>query len=162
MAIKRSFTDQVNLGVQLITSILTAFVIAGLDIDPAATAADIIAAIKAQSLQMILMVFFNLGSMIYLWVKTWKTNKPDFWKFLTSRSWLISAANVLVPALALVGVILPIETATKLIDDGLAGNWNSFISTLIITIIGLVGTWLKPKLGKTVSIGNDNTIKRAA
>ena len=159
MAIKRTITDNVNLGVQILSAILYAFVLAGLNIEPNATATDIIAAIKAQSLPLILTVLFNLGTMIWIWVKTWKTAKPNFWAFITSRSWLISLANIIIPALALVGIVLPIETATKLIDDGLAGNWTSFISTLIITIIGIIGTWLKPKLAKQVSMsgyGQDN------
>lgn len=162
MAIKRSIADKVNLSVQILTSILTAFVVMGLNIDPAATASEIIAAIKAQSLPMILTVLFNFGTMVYLWVKTWKENKPNFWSFFTSRSWLISAANVVVPALALIGVVIPIETATKLIDDGLAGNWSNFVYTLVITIVGLFGTWLKPKLAKKVSIDDGQALRKAA
>lgn len=153
MAIKRTLTDNVNLSVQILSAILYAFVLAGLNIDPNATATDIIAAIKAQSLPLILTVLFNLGTMIWMWVRNWPKSRPEFWAFFTSRSWLISVANIIIPALALIGVVLPLETATKLIDDGLAGNWTSFISTLIITIVGIIGTWLKPKLkAQTVSM----------
>lgn len=159
---QRSITNTINFGVQILSAVLMTFAIAGLDIDPTSTAVEIIAAIKAKSLPIMLTLAFNLGTMVYIWVRTWNTDKPNFWAFLTSRSWLISVANIVVPALALVGVVLPIETATKLIDDGLTGNWNSFISTLIITIVGIIGTWLKPKLAIKASMDSDHSRRKAA
>lgn len=149
MAIKRTLADKVNLPVQILSLILAAFVAAGLNIDANATAAEIVAAVKAVSLPLILTALINLGSMVYLWVRTWKTDRPNFWAFFTSRSWLISLSAIIIPALALVGIHIAPESASRLIDFGLAGNWQAFVGEAAIILFGIIGTLLKSKLKAT-------------
>jgi len=146
MAIKRTLADKVNLPVQIVSLIMAAFVAAGLNIDPNATASEIVAAVKSVSLPLILTAVINLGSMVYLWIKTWKTNKPNFWAFITSRSWLISLGSILIPALALIGVQIAPDDAAKLIDYGLAGNWQAFAGQAAMMLFAVIGTLIKPKL----------------
>lgn len=146
MAIKRTLADKVNLPVQIVSLILAAFVAAGLNINPDASSAEIVAAIKSVSLPLILTALINLGSMVYIWVKTWKTDKPNFWAFLTSRSWLISLAGIIIPALALIGIQIAPDDAAKLIDYGLAGNWQAFAGQAAMVLFAIIGTLLKPKL----------------
>lgn len=149
MAIKRTLADKVNLPVQITSLILAAFVAAGLNIDPNASAAEIVAAVKSVSLPLILTALINLGSMVYLWVRTWKTDKPNFWAFLTSRSWLISLAGIVIPALALTGIEIAPDDAARLIDYGLAGNWQAFVGEAAMMLFAVIGTWLKPKIQAT-------------
>jgi len=146
MAIKRTLADNVNLPVQIVSLILAAFVAAGLNIDPNATAAEVVAAVKSVSLPLILTAVINIGSMVYLWIKTWKTDKPNFWAFLTSRSWLISLGSIVIPALALIGIEIAPDDAARLIDYGLAGNWQAFAGEAAMILFAVIGTWIKPKL----------------
>lgn len=163
MAIKRTLSDWVNLPVQIVSLILYAFVAAGLNINADASAAEIVAAVKSVSLPLILTAVINLGSMVYLWIKTWNTNRPNFWAFITSRSWLISLANIAIPALALIGVQLNIAEVTALIDLGLAGDWKAFTGQIAVMLFAVIGTWLKPKLQATyvASAQNPELRKRA-
>ncbi len=154
MAIKRSLADSVNLPVQIVSLILAAFVASGLNIDPNATAAEFVAAIKSVSLPLILTAVINLGSMVYLWIKTWKTDRPNFWAFLTSRSWLISLASIVIPAIALIGIEIAPDDAVKLIDYGLAGNWQAFAGQAAMILFAAIGTALKPKL-KASAVNQD-------
>ena len=159
MAIKRTLSDVVNLPVQIVSLILAAFVAAGLNIDPNASAAEIVAAVKSVSLPLILTAVINLGSMIYIWIKTWKTDKPNFWAFLTSRSWLISLGSIIIPALALVGIEIAPDDAARLIDFGLAGNWQAFAGEAAMILFAVIGTLFKPKLKATTV--NVNTQAKA-
>jgi len=159
MAIKRTLTDQVNLPVQIVSLILAAFVAAGLNIDPNASAAEIVAAVKSVSLPLILTAVINLGSMVYLWIKTWKTDRPNFASFLTSRSWLISLSSIILPALALIGIEIAPDDAARLIDFGLAGNWQAFAGEAAMILFAVIGTLFKPKLKATTV--NVNTQAKA-
>jgi len=159
MAIKRTLTDQVNLPVQIVSLILAAFVAAGLNIDPNASAAEIVAAVKSVSLPLILTAVINLGSMVYLWIKTWKTDRPNFASFLTSRSWLISLSSIILPALALIGIEIAPDDAARLIDFGLAGNWQAFAGEAAMILFAVIGTLFKPKLKATTV--NVNTQEKA-
>lgn len=163
MAIKRTLSDKVNLPVQILSLILAAFVAAGLNIDPNASAAEIVAAVESVSLPLILTAVINLGSMVYLWIKTWKTDRPNFWAFFTSRSWLISLASIVIPALALLGIHIAPDDAARLIDFGLAGNWQAFAGEAAMILFAVIGTWLKPKLKAThVQIEQPEAIRKAA
>ena len=146
MAIKRTMVDKVNLPVQIVSLILAAFVAAGLNIDPNASASEIVTAVKSVSLPLILTALINLGSMVYLWVRTWKTDKPNFGAFITSRSWLVSLSSIVIPAVALIGVEIAPDDAAKLIDYGLAGNWQAFAGQATMILFAVIGTFLKPKL----------------
>lgn len=161
MAIKRTLADVVNLPVQIVSLILAAFVAAGLNINPDASAAEIVAAVKSVSLPLILTAVINLGSMVYLWIKTWKDNRPNFGAFITSRSWLISLAGIIIPALALIGIHIAPDDAAKLIDYGLAGNWQAFAGQAAMLLFAVIGTWLKPKLSATYVNPNLGAQKRA-
>lgn len=163
MAIKRTLADKINLPVQILSLILYAFVAAGLNINADSTAAEIVAAVKGASLPLILTAVINLGSMAYLWIKTWKTDKPNFWAFITSRSWLISAANIVLPALAVIGIQLNLEDVKALIDLGLAGDWRAFTGQIAVMVFTIIGTLLKPKLQATyVATAQNPELKKRA
>lgn len=161
MAIKRTLADMVNLPVQILSLILYAFVAAGLNINAESSAVEIIAAVKSASLPLILTAVINFGSMAYLWIKTWKTDKPNFWAFITSRSWLVSFSNIVIPALALVGIAISPDDAIRLIDLGLAGDWRAFVGQIALMAFTIIGTLIKPKLQATY-IAKNNELRKAA
>lgn len=149
IAIKRSLTDNVNLWTQILSSAFYALFLAGLDINPDQTATEIVSALKSQSLFLIIGAAVNFGTMIFLWIKTWKDKKPNFWAFITSRSWIISLANILIPLLATWGIYIGNETVEKLVDYALSGDWKNFGILLLITVIGAIGTLFKSKMKAT-------------
>lgn len=162
MAIKRTLADKVNFPVQILSLILAAFVAAGLNIDANATATEIVAAVKSVSPPLILTAVINLGSMVYIWIKTWKTDRPNFGAFIISRSWWISLGGIVIPALALIGIQLAPEDAHRLIDYGLAGNWQAFAGQAAMLLFAVIGTWLKPKLAAKVNMGQYEQERKAA
>ncbi len=143
----RSITDKINLFTQVLSASFYALFLAGFQqIDPNQSAIEIVAAFKAQSLPLIIGALINFGTMAFLWVRTWKTDKPNFWAFIKSRSWLLSVANIVIPLLGTVGFYLANEDYTKLVDYALNGEWTNFVSLLILSIIGFIGTLLKKKV----------------
>ena len=135
----------INIWTQALTAVFYALFIAGLNVDPEQSATEIIAALKSQSLPLILAAAINLGTMVWVWIKTWKNDRPNFWAFLTSRSWIISVLNILLPLLATWGLYIGSEDVGKLVDYALAGDWKNFAGLMVITIIGWVGTLWKKK-----------------
>lgn len=138
-------TDKINLWTQILTAVLYAWALAGFSVDPAQTAAEIIAAIKGQSLPLILSAAFNLGVMVWQWVRAAKEKSHNFWAFWTSRSWLISAFNIVLPLLGTLGIYLGDGDAEKFVDFALAGDWKSFLGLLVMTVFGIIGTLVKKK-----------------
>lgn len=134
-----------NIWTQALTAVFYALFLAGLNVDPEQSATEIIAALKSQSLPLILAAAINLGTMVWVWIKTWKNDRPNFWAFLTSRSWIISVLNILLPLLATWGLYIGSEDVGKLVDYALAGDWKNFAGLMVITIIGWVGTLWKKK-----------------
>ena len=144
--------DKINLATQILSAIFYALFLAGFkQIDPNQDASEIISAFKAQSLPLILGALINFGTMVYLWIRTWKTDKPNFWAFLTSRSWIISLGNIVIPLLTTAGFYLSDADYTKLVDLALSKDWKGLISMLVITIIGFIGTKFKPSLRVTTN-----------
>ena len=137
--------NSINVWTQALTAALYALFLSGLNIDPLQTATEIVAALKAQSLPLILGAAINLGTMVWVWIKTWKTDRPNFWTFLTSRSWIISVANIILPTLATWGLYIGSEDVGRLVDYALAGDWKNFAGLLVITVIGWFGTMRKKK-----------------
>lgn len=135
----------INIWTQALTAVFYALFLAGLNVDPAQSATEIIAALKSQSLPLILAAAINLGTMVWVWIKTWKNDRPKFWAFLTSRSWIISVLNIVLPLLATWGLYIGSEDVGKLVDYALAGDWKNFAGLMVITIIGWVGTLWKKK-----------------
>lgn len=78
--------NNINIWVQALTAALYALFLSGLNIDPAQTATEIVTALKSQSLPLILAAAINLGTMVWVWIRTWKTDRPNFWAFISSRS----------------------------------------------------------------------------
>ena len=139
--------DKINLATQLLSAVFYALFLAGFkQIDPNQSAVEIVSAFKAQSLPLILGALINLGTMVYIWIRTWKNDKPNFWAFLTSRSWILSLANIVLPLMTTAGFYLSDADYTKLVDLALNKDWKGLISMLVITIIGWIGTRFKPGL----------------
>lgn len=139
-------TNTLNVWTQGLTALFYALFLAGLNIDPAQSATEIIAAIKSQSLPLILAAAINLGTMAWAWIRTWKTDRPNFWTFITSRSWLLSAANIILPLLATWGLYFGDGDVSRLVDYALSGDWKNFIGLAVVTVVGWIGTvWKKKK-----------------
>lgn len=144
--------NNINIWVQALTAALYALFLSGLNIDPAQTATEIVTALKSQSLPLILAAAINLGTMVWVWIKTWKTDRPNFWTFITSRSWIISVVNIVLPLLATWGLYIGSEDVGKLVDYALAGDWKNFAGVLAVTIIGWIGSVWKKKKDATMTV----------
>ena len=144
--------DKINLATQLLSAFFYAMFLAGFkQVDPNQSAVEIVSAFKAQSLPLILGALINIGTMAYIWIRTWKNDRPNFWAFITSRSWIISVGNIVLPILTTAGFYLSDADYTKLVDMALNKDWKGLISMLVITIIGWIGTRLKPGLKVTTN-----------
>lgn len=118
----------------------------GLKIDPNQSATEIVTALKSQSLPLILSAAINFATMAWIWIKTWKTDRPNFWSFITSRAWLISAMNIVIPLIGTWGLYFADGDVEKLIDYALAGDWQKFTGVFVMTIFGWIGSLLKKKV----------------
>lgn len=159
---KKALVIDINIWTQLLTAVFYALFFAGLKIDPSQTATEIITALKSQSLPLILAAAINLGTMVWVWIKTWKTDKPNFWAFITSRSWLLSVTNIILPLFATWGLYFGDGDAARLVDYALAGDWKNFIALAVITVIGWIGSIWKKKKAKLINIGDPKALQKRA
>lgn len=127
-----------NLVVQIVSLALWVFALAGLQIDPNTTGEKIVTNITTQNWPLLVIIMINLGNSAFSWIKTWKTNRPDFIQFLRSPNWWISFCNILFAVLAMRGIHVPEGASEQIIAYVFQGQWWSLLGYLIPNVIGPV------------------------
>ena len=127
-----------NLVVQIVSLVLWIVALAGLKVEPETVGDDLVTSISTQNWSLLLIIIFNVGNSLFSWIRTWKTNKPDFLLFLRSPNWWISACNIGFAALAMRGVHVPAEASAQIVDFIFKGQWFALAGYLIPNVIGPV------------------------
>ena len=101
-------------------------------IDPDQVSTDIVSAVIGKSWPLLIVILYNFGTTVYYWVKTWKTDKPNFTAFLTSVNFWLVVFNIGGAFLAMWGVVIPPDAGEKI--AGFVFNKNYIDLTLYIAI----------------------------
>lgn len=104
-----------NLTNMVLSAVLWFLYASGLtSINPDQTATDITNAILQEAWPLLLMIAWNLGTTIYYWVKTWKTDKPNFLGFLTSVNFWLVLFNIGGAIAAMYGIYIPEDAGQRI------------------------------------------------
>ena len=127
----------VNFYTQLVTLLLSAFAIGGLQIDPTQLSGDIVAAVVEENFYTLLVILvINLLNPIYQWIKTLKNNPGQFWLFVHSTNWWVSVFNVFIVGMLLWGGIeIPIEAGEDIIAAIFDEKWMELIPLVVVNIL---------------------------
>ncbi len=134
-----------NLIVQIVSLALWAVALVGLQVNPEVVGTDIVNSISTKNWPLLIVVVINLGNSIFSWIKTWKTNRPDFWLFLKSTNWWVSFCNIAFALIAMQGIQLPNDAGEIIIDLVFRGQWWALAGYLIPNVIGPVIRFITAK-----------------
>jgi hypothetical protein len=152
----------INQVIQIVSAILFAFTLSGLNIDPNATAEQIVTAIyDGNFYKLFTIVVLNLGNIFYHWVKTIRANPSQFWAFWRSSNWWTSVVNLLLSFLVNTkivtsGIIDPAEISA-LISFAIAGNWKLLIGGVVTNVVNILIHRFTKNPMKTPQIGQRMT-----
>lgn len=134
-----------NIITQLVSVVLWIFALAGLQINPDATANDAVVSVQTANWPLFLMLLINIGNSIWQWSLTWKTNKPNFILFLRSHNWWASVLNVVFAIALLNGIVLPADAAHRVVEYAFSGDWWGLAGYALPAIIAPIVTFLTKK-----------------
>lgn len=140
-----------NLAVQIVSLVLWAFALSGLQVNPEVTGTDLVNHITTQNWPLLFIVVINIGNSVYSWIRTWKTDKPNFLLFLKSPNWWISFCNILFAALAFKGITIPAEASEHIVKLVFDQQWWALLGYLIPNVLGPIIRALTTK--KTPAVG---------
>lgn len=126
-----------NFWTQVVTLILSAFVLGGLNVKPDELGPDIVNAIVEDNYFSLLTIFvINLLNPIWQWIKTLKNNPTQFWGFLHSVNWWVSVFNAIVAGLLLWGGIeIPADAGEQIVAAIFEGRWMDLVTLVAINIL---------------------------
>lgn len=135
-----------NLIVQIVSLVLWAVALMGLEVNPQVVGTDLLNSISTANWPLIIVVVVNLGNSLFSWIRTWKTNRPQFWLFLKSTNWWVSFCNILFAVLAMQGIVLPAEASATIVDLIFRGEWWTLLGFLIPNVLGPIIRFLTKKV----------------
>lgn len=131
-----------NYIVNVVSVILYAFSLSGLNIDPDATAAQIITVLTTGNYTALFVLLLNLGNSLFQWIKTLRTDFDMFWSFLRSTNWWTSFLNMAVGLVIYAGYLLPTdipaELSTEVAQYAAEGSWLVALIALVSNVANIL------------------------
>jgi hypothetical protein len=136
---KTEFLDKsANLIIQGLSLVLWALALAGLEVNPEETASGIVTHITANNMILLAIALGNLGLIVYKWIRTWKTDQPNFALFLKSINWWASLANFVGAILLSYDIVLPPGTLDQVVALIFEQKYWEMAGLVLVNIVPVI------------------------
>ena len=130
----------VNTWNMIISAVLWFLKAAGLTaINPENLSEDLVTAFAQQAWPFVALIVTNLGTAIYYWSKTWKTDKPNFLAFLNSVPFWVTIGNIAGAVAFMYGIVFPADAGQQIASYIQSGDWWEFAKYIFINILIPIG-----------------------
>lgn len=121
---------------QLLSAVLWVFAFAGLKINADQVATDLSNAIVTKSWPFVALLVTNVGTMAFYWIKTWNTDKPNFFAFAKSINWWFNLANIVASAIYFfTGLYIPPEATQQIVQYIYDRQWWELATFVFVNFI---------------------------
>lgn len=120
----------------IISAVLWVLVAAGLTgVNPDETAVNITQNFIAQAWPFLMLVLTNLGTSIYYWTRTWKTDKPNFLAFLTSLPFWVVVFNIVGSVAMMWGIVIPADAGQQIAAYITNKEWWNLVGYISVNVL---------------------------